>query len=64
MKRLLELAFCECRWPVHEDGEGHLFCGQRVTKGSSYCETHRQMSVEPEPPDWWLEVGEWLGVKR
>lgn len=65
MKRILELGCSDCRWPIHTDHSGlHFFCGKRCEPGCSYCATHYEMSVEPEPPDWWLELDELFGVKH
>lgn len=66
MKRLLELSNHECKWPVSEDRDGHLFCAARTSEGCSYCPDHRAMSVVPEDelPDWWLELDDLFGVTR
>lgn len=64
MKRLLELSSRECRWPVAEDRGGHLFCGHHTAENCSYCALHKAISIEPEPPDWWLELDDLFGVTR
>jgi hypothetical protein len=43
-----------CLWPMwsHGDKPNHEYCGDHKTPGSSYCETHRKMSIrdfEEEP---------------
>lgn len=42
---LLDLQPDECRWPVTEINNQHLFCAATKTLGSSYCAHHRRMSV-------------------
>lgn len=45
MKRLLDLNNCECRWPVHEDEDGHFFCAAPAT--GSYCAEHHARAFLP-----------------
>ena len=40
-KRLLDLAFDECRWPL---GEAGLFCAESCIPSSSYCQKHYDMA--------------------
>lgn len=44
-KRLLALQKGECKWPTHEDMEGHMFCGHKCT--GPYCDRHAKKSVQP-----------------
>ncbi|MBY0560151.1 GcrA family cell cycle regulator [Hyphomicrobium sp.] len=41
-KRLADLKSKECRWPTHEDLDGHMFCAHRTAVGKSYCEDHQK----------------------
>lgn len=39
----LEAGDCRCRWPIESGPEhqhGHLFCGEDIVPGLSYCEHH------------------------
>lgn len=47
---LADLSRQQCKWPVNhaQDGELHLFCGEAVQNGHSYCEMvcpHRVIRV-------------------
>lgn len=44
---LLEMTSAhQCRFPVGEDDQGHLFCGKRTLSGS-WCKEHRKRVYEP-----------------
>ncbi len=43
--RLPDLGFSHCRFPTHEEGGEHLFCGHPKKPGSSYCEGHAARCV-------------------
>jgi len=44
--KLLDLKLSSCRWPVAVEGcSGHFYCGDARVSPSSYCPTHRAMSL-------------------
>lgn len=49
MKRITDLRWCECRWPVGGSGDQHLFCSAPTPEGSSYCATHRRLAYGRKP---------------
>lgn len=43
---ILDLRWDQCRYAVTDD-KPHLFCGQAVERGSSYCEFHTNLCTTP-----------------
>ena len=37
-----------CSWPISQDSERLLFCGQRKFGGRSYCAHHLAIAYQPE----------------
>ena len=49
----------ECRWPVGQDEDGHLFCGCATPEGLSYCPPHGRLSTaDGRDPTPWAPKGE------
>jgi GcrA cell cycle regulator len=46
---LFELEPHHCRWPVGLEGGPHLFCGNTVADGRSYCGRHCKMAHTDRP---------------
>ena len=45
---ILDLRESMCKWPIGEDGEGHLFCGaEKASVVTPYCEAHQVLSYVP-----------------
>ena len=59
MIRITALKTRECRWPVGQDEDGHLFCGCATPEGLSYCPPHGRLSTaDGRDPTPWAPKGE------